>query len=72
MLSKFKMFVFILVFIISVIFLYYFFSRETFKSKKEIKNQELEDDMESVLNTNVRFINKLLHKSDIAHNLKHV
>lgn len=73
MISNFKIIVLLLIIIISVIFLYYFFTRETFRSKKTY-SEELEEEMEQFVNSNVRYINKLLVEEnvDISHNLNHI
>ena len=74
MISNFKLCVLLLVLVISILFLYYFFTKETFKSKKETQLDEVEEDMEQFLNSNVRYINKLLGDKgvDVSTCLKHV
>lgn len=74
MISNFKLCVLLLVLVISILFLYYFFTKETFKSKKETQLDEVEEDMEQFLNSNVKYINKLLGDKgvDVSTCLKHV
>jgi hypothetical protein len=74
MISNFKLCVLLLVLVISILFLYYFFTKETFKSKKETQLDEVEEEIEQFLNSYVIDINKLLGEKGVGVStcLKHV